>query len=697
MPATLKAQCESCGTAVDVTADELFGFDTACPRCAGVLIILDEEEPAADEPPLDDEATAAPPEPPYQDIPTREDSDEGSPFASPRPAPRSPLEEDPAFYDRPTKADSEEDPYVAAAAALDSTVTGKRTRPSSGRLRRTPDPRPASSSRLQRVDASASGRLQRVEGSGRARLIQGTHTGAPPLPAWDDLDALSAAARLEPSSISAPPLADGLTDGGDQLDDEGSGALDGLAPIVEVPATVGKGSRTYDHPGSSEVGSPLDPPAPGATTPGTTSRPSARARRAGSARLPRPRGTGPHARPPTGGKLFGEDLDWLALIDDNLPELDVPDDTGAPRVLVRLPETAAPTAEADAAQIDRFHTAVTALEQGGPTAIAELLGPQASVAAAPRADSRPAKRFTAGTEDPPSMSPVTPADDDSATTRPLGPAQKDESGSTRPLPKPDEEDTRAWEERERRAAADAAPRKHPSGRGGQAPAGGDARRIIEEFRHADLDPALVCARDAASVEADDFRQLYQRIFHPAGGREPPRVILVTSPDPAAGKTAVAANLAIVAARMPGRAAVLIDADPRGRGLLRSFGQRQRMEGLLEALQTHQDPTRSVVQFALGSLDVVPLGIPGSDAAELVASERMASFLARTREAFPTAVVIVDGSSVLHAADPLVLARNVDGVVLVARAGQTLREEVRRAVELLGPDRILGVVLNGAAA
>lgn len=689
MPATLRAQCEACATAVDVAADELFGFDTACPRCAGVLLIVDEDEAPA-EPPR--EVPEPPPPAPFQDIPTREDSDEGSPFASPRPGPRSPLEEDPAFYDRPTKADSEEDPYVAAAAALDSTVTGKRTRPSSGRLRRTPEPRPSSSSRLHRVEPSASGRLQRVEGSGRARLIHGTHTGAPPLPAWDDLDALSAAARLEPSSVSAPPLADPSDDD----DADGSGELEELAPMVEVPATAGRGSRTYDHPGSSEVGSPLDPVAgPTTSTPGASLRPSARARRAGSStRIPRPRGTGPHARPPTGGRLFGEDLDWLALIDDNLPELDVPDDTGAPRVLVRLPETAAPTAEADAAQIDRFKTAVTALEQGGPTAIAELLGAPPPAA---RADSRPAKRFTAGTEDPPSMSPVTPVeDDDSATTRPLGAGVKeDESGTTRPLSRPDEDDTRAWEERERREAADAQ-RKHPSGRGAQAQAA-EGRRVVEEFVHAELDPALVCARDAASVEADDFRQLYQRIFHPPGDRAAPRVILVTSPDPGAGKTAVAANLAIVAARMPGRSAVLVDADPRGRGVLRSFGLRQRMEGLLEALQTHQDPTRSVVQFALGSLDVIPLGIAGSDAAELVASERMASFLARTREAFPTSVVVVDGSSVLHAADPLVLARNVDGVVLVARAGQTPREEVRRAVELLGPARVLGVVLNGAAA
>ena len=50
---------------------------------------------------------------------------------------------------------------------------------------------------------------------------------------------------------------------------------------------------------------------------------------------------------------------------------------------------------------------------------------------------------------------------------------------------------------------------------------------------------------------------------------PPRSILVTSPRRREGKTTIAANLAIVAARVPGRGVVLVDADPRGREIGRA--------------------------------------------------------------------------------------------------------------------------------
>lgn len=177
--------------------------------------------------------------------------------------------------------------------------------------------------------------------------------------------------------------------------------------------------------------------------------------------------------------------------------------------------------------------------------------------------------------------------------------------------------------------------------------------------------------------------------------------MVTSARPGDGKTTVAANLAVAAAgRLPGRSAVLVDADPRGRGVLHSFGVRTRHDGLLEALRTRSvgvpDPRDFVLQFSLGALDVIPLGIPSSDAVELLESDRMVAFLGRLRDAYPGAAIIVDASSVLHAADPLVLARGVDGVVLVVRADRTPRDEVRRAIEVLGSKRVLGLVLNDSA-
>jgi Mrp family chromosome partitioning ATPase len=44
---------------------------------------------------------------------------------------------------------------------------------------------------------------------------------------------------------------------------------------------------------------------------------------------------------------------------------------------------------------------------------------------------------------------------------------------------------------------------------------------------------------------------------------------------------------------------------------------------------------------------------------------------------------------------LVIARHVDGVLVVVRAGKTPRDYLTKALQLLNSSRVLGVVLNGA--
>ena len=57
-------------------------------------------------------------------------------------------------------------------------------------------------------------------------------------------------------------------------------------------------------------------------------------------------------------------------------------------------------------------------------------------------------------------------------------------------------------------------------------------------------------------------------------------------------------------------------------------------------------------------------------------------------------VILDAPPVLPVTDPVILATQVDGVVLVASAGQTTREACRSAIDRLTTARgkILGIVL-----
>ena len=73
---------------------------------------------------------------------------------------------------------------------------------------------------------------------------------------------------------------------------------------------------------------------------------------------------------------------------------------------------------------------------------------------------------------------------------------------------------------------------------------------------------------------------------------------------------------------------------------------------------------------------------------------MKLFTAQAPLNFPGLLVIFDTPPVLSTSDPLVLSQQVDGVVIVIRAGQTPRACVSDAIRSLGANNIIGVILNG---
>lgn len=568
------------------------------------------------------------------------------------------------LFDPPTSADTEpeldpNDPYALAAQALDASVTARLGGPVTVEM-----PLP----NLPPFEVEARGHAPgALDGLGEPPR-------ADPLPSWDggdtqQVDALAkqellAGAQLPPLE-NLDTLADevhdeqAIADEAEFVDDaeEALGELEVLH--LDVGETAGRGSRTYEP-------TDLDEEFPTLVLPDSQ-----------------------NGAVPTG---LASDLDWLALINDALPddgELGDDDEPGKARVFIRVPEEMAPTDDADPEQVKRFQETMSQLEQGGSLE-AMLSGPPVQ-----RFDPEQTGKLTHITAeqeqeghtaaweqrlDVQTVEPGTPTPIGKAHTKDL-PIPEIESG---------QDPTQAWPEKQRVASALAG-----NGNGDAAPRRPSARRpvprtVIEQFQRSDLDVGLVCARDVGSPQADHFRRLYQRIFQAQNGSSP-RVVMVTSPGADEGKTTVAANLAIVGARIPGSGALLVDADPRGRGVLRAFGQRQQFDGLLEALAAQRELSEYVVGFNLGTLDVVPLGLPGSDAVELLASSRMADFVASLRQAYTSSVVIIDACSLLHAA----LAPLVDGVIVVVRAGKTRREDVARTLEDLTPSKVLGVVLNDA--
>jgi len=179
------------------------------------------------------------------------------------------------------------------------------------------------------------------------------------------------------------------------------------------------------------------------------------------------------------------------------------------------------------------------------------------------------------------------------------------------------------------------------------------------------------------------------LFSRAGGVG---IVAVTSVLPREGKSATAANLAIVLAQL-GRRVLLIDADLHRSGVHKLFGVSKEL-GLVSILAEGVEPSRVIVKTKVPGVFVVPAGPETPNPSALLSSENMRRFLELAASNFDH--VVIDTPPVLATSDVLVFGQHTDGVVLCVRAGVTPRDQVREVRDKLlrGGVPILGVLLNG---
>ncbi|MBI4494677.1 MAG: polysaccharide biosynthesis tyrosine autokinase [Chloroflexi bacterium] len=176
-----------------------------------------------------------------------------------------------------------------------------------------------------------------------------------------------------------------------------------------------------------------------------------------------------------------------------------------------------------------------------------------------------------------------------------------------------------------------------------------------------------------------------------GLERPLRSILMTSAGPGEGKSTTAANLAAALAQA-GFRTLLIDADLRRPSVHQLFELPNR-SGLTTLLLQECAAEEYLQATTVPNLRVLPSGPIPPNPSELLASRRMS---ARLKEFAQLAdYVILDSPPVLLVSDPLALASQVDGVLLVinargARSGAVLR--AREALEKVGA-HLAGTILN----
>lgn len=169
-------------------------------------------------------------------------------------------------------------------------------------------------------------------------------------------------------------------------------------------------------------------------------------------------------------------------------------------------------------------------------------------------------------------------------------------------------------------------------------------------------------------------------------------LAVCSPEKGDGKSTIVANLALSTAQA-GLRTVLIDANLRRPTVHHLFGLPNRY-GLSSWLKGARGSWRELAQLtAVPNLRVIPSGPIPANPGDLLSLGRLRYLVETIGD--DADLVLIDTPPVLTSSDAVLVAADVDGILLVCQAQRTRLDAVRRAAATLRPgsSRMIGVVLT----
>ncbi len=211
-------------------------------------------------------------------------------------------------------------------------------------------------------------------------------------------------------------------------------------------------------------------------------------------------------------------------------------------------------------------------------------------------------------------------------------------------------------------------------------------------KHADNPLVMLDGGPAVAPVLEAYKTLRTKLLK-AQSMRGIRSVVVASAAPGDGKTITTFNLACGCAQLQGSSVLMIDGDLRSRGLTRLMSGLP-SAGLSEVLGGSSTCTDVIARTDVSNLYVLGAGANDVSPIELFSSSRWSDVMAWAGAEFK--LVLVDSPPIVPTSDFELIAGACDGWVLVTRSRSTPRTLLQSALDQADPQKLLGVIWNGAS-
>jgi capsular exopolysaccharide synthesis family protein len=202
---------------------------------------------------------------------------------------------------------------------------------------------------------------------------------------------------------------------------------------------------------------------------------------------------------------------------------------------------------------------------------------------------------------------------------------------------------------------------------------------------------LVSLTNPASFAAEQYQNLRLKIERLRQTRDL-RVIAITSPGASDGKTVTSINLAGALARGASSRVLLIDADLRRPEIASQLRMAKDGPGFADLIRSASVQLHETIRpLDPHNVDVITAGTVDGPIHEVFRSAQLPQLLGSVRHRYD--YVILDTPPIVPVVDSALLARVVDGVLVVVSANKTPRKLLEEALNELDSAKVIGIVFN----